>query len=216
MAAGQAVHSQSRPTLHGEKKRRDWLKEQAQQHSDWLLVEEDECWFSRFAQPQAHAWAEAGDELRLVQREPKRGETHKALACFGAVRQDTDEVLLYFSDGQPNSLQMWLFIVGLLAVARAEGKGVVVMIWDSASWHKSADLRAWIRAYNQAAKAAGEPRLLTHRLPIKSPWLNPIEPRWVHAKRGVCEPDGKLTPTSLHGRLYAYFETQPLLNSFNF
>lgn len=80
-------------------------------------MEEDECWFSRFAQPQAHAWVEPGAELRLVQREAKRGETDKALACFGAVRHATEEVLLYFSDGQPNSLQMWLFIIALLAQA---------------------------------------------------------------------------------------------------
>jgi len=58
-----------------------------------LLVEEDECWFSRFAQPQAHAWAAPGEDLRLVQREPKRGEQDQALACFGAVRHDTDAVL---------------------------------------------------------------------------------------------------------------------------
>ncbi|HLU11982.1 MAG TPA: hypothetical protein VK003_20065, partial [Oceanobacillus sp.] len=71
----------------------------------------------------------------MVQREPKRGERDKALACFGAVRHDTDTVWLYCSDGQPNSLQMWLFIIGLLAVARAEGKRVLVILWDNASWH---------------------------------------------------------------------------------
>lgn len=179
-------------------------------------MEEDECWFSRFAQPQAHAWAEVGEELRLVQREPKRGESDKALACFGAVRHDNEAVLLYFSHGQPNSLQVWLFIIGLLAVARAEGKRVLIIIWDNASWHKSNDLRGWIRAYNRVAKAASEPRLLIHLLPVKSPWLNPIEPRWVHAKRGVCEPDGELTSPLLRSRLCAHFKTQPLLNSFNF
>ena len=131
------------------------------------------------------------------------------------MRHDTDTTLLYFSQGQPNSLQMWRFIVGLLAVAREEGKQVVVMIWDNASWHTSRDIRAWIRAYNRAAKANGEPRLLTHRLPIKSPWLNPIEPRWLHAKPGVCEPDGDLTPSELRRRLCVHFRTQPLLNPFN-
>jgi hypothetical protein len=181
-----------------------------------LLVEEDECWFSRFAQPQAHAWAEPGEELHLIQREPKRAETDKALACFGAVRHDNAAVLLHFSAGQPNSLQMWLFIIGLLAVARAEGKQVLVIIWDNASWHKSAAIRRWTRAYNRAAKVAGEPRLLTHLLPVKSPWLNPIEPRWLHAKRGVCEPDDDLAPSVLRSRLCTHFGTQPLLNSFNF
>jgi transposase len=192
------------------------LKAQAHQRPDWLLVEEDECWFSRFAQPQAHAWAEAGDALRLVQREPKRGEGEQALACFGAVRHDTSEVLLSFSIGQPNSLQTWGFLIGLLAEARRAGKKVLVVIWDNASWHKSAAIRQWTRAYNRAAKGAGEPRLLTCLLPVKSPWLNPIEPRWVHAKRAVCEPEGELTSPELRRRLCSHFETEPLLNSFKF
>jgi len=68
---------------------------------------------------------------------------------------------------------MWLFIIGLLAIARQEDKRLVVMIWDNASWHKSKDLRHWIRAYNQAAKTAGEPRLLTHLLPRQKPLVEP-------------------------------------------
>jgi hypothetical protein len=28
------------------------------------------------------------------------------------------------------------------------------------------------------------------RLPVKSPWLNPIEPRWLHGKRAIVEPQG--------------------------
>jgi transposase len=177
-------------------------------------VDEDECWFSRFAQPQAKAWALSHQPLKLVQREPRSGETGQALACFGAVRQDTGQVLLSVSQGQPNSLQMWLFIMGLLAIARHERKRLVVMIWDNASWHKSKDLRQWIRVYNRAAKVAGEPRLLTHLLPVKSPWLNPIEPRWVHAKRAVCEPKGPLTAMELRRRLCSHFDTQPFYSSF--
>lgn len=175
-------------------------------------MDQDECWFSRFAQPHAHAWAEPGAALRLIRRDPARGETHKALACFGAVRQDTENVLLYFSEGQPDTVQMWWFIIGLLALARQEGKRVVVIIWDNASWHKSRDLRDWLRAYNRAAKATGEPRLLTHLLPVKSPWLNPIEPRWVHAKRSVCEPDGPLTPAELQRRICVHFDAQPFFS----
>ena len=151
-----------------------------------------------------------------MQREAQRGESGKALACFGAVRHDTATVLLDFSDGQPNSLHMWLFIIGWLGVARQEGKRVLVIIWDNASWHKSTDIRVWVRAYNRAAQGVGEPRLLTHRLPVKSPWLNPIEPRWVHAQRAVCEPDGELTAPILRNRLCSHFQTQPLLHSFNF
>lgn len=78
-------------------------------------------------------------------------------------------------------------LLALLDIARREAKRVVVLIWDNASWHKSKSVRQWIRAYNQRAKRAGDVRLLVFRLPTKSPWLNLMEPRWVHAKRQVCE-----------------------------
>lgn len=190
------------------------MKQQAQTHPEWLLVEEDECWFSRFAQPQAHTWAAKGQALKLVEREPKRDEPDKTVACFGAVRHDTQAVCLNFSDGQPNTLQMWWFIIGLLAIARAEGKSVLVILWDNATWHKSHPLRAWIHAYNRAAKLLYQPRLLTFRLPIKSPWLNPIEPRWIHAKRSVCQPHGTLSPALLRARLCAHFHTQPIYSMY--
>lgn len=190
------------------------MKAQARQRPDWLLVDEDECWFSRFAQPRAHAWALPGEAVQLVQREPKRGEKEQALACFGARRQDSGQVYVYFSPGQPNSEHQWVFIIALLALARQEGKSVVVILWDNASWHLSQRIRQWIRTYNRAAKAAGEPRLLVHGLPLKSPWLNPIEPCWVHAKRAVCEPDGDLSPPELRRRLCAHFKTEPLANTF--
>ena len=108
---------------------------------------------------------------------------------------------------------MWLFIIGLLALARQSGIRVVIMIWDHATWHKSKRLRQWIRDYNLDAKRLAEPRLLTFLLPKKSPWLNPIEPRWVHAKRKTCEPDGELTAQELKRRLATHFDTEPLWNS---
>ena len=190
------------------------MKAQARQRPDWLLVDEDECWFSRFAQPTAQAWTLPGERVHLVQREPKHGEPEKALACFGARRQDSQQVYVYFSPGQPTSEHMWVFLSALLAVARQERKSAVIVIWDNARWHLSHRLRAWLRGYNRAAKAAGEPRLVLHALPLKSPWLNPIEPCWVHAKRAVCEPDGDLSPTELRRRLCAHFNTEPLANSF--
>ena len=60
-----------------------------------MLVDQDECWFSRFAQPQMHAFAADTENLRLVQREPERGEADKAIACYGAVCDQTDERFLH-------------------------------------------------------------------------------------------------------------------------
>ena len=41
--------------------------------------------------------------------------------------------------------------------------------------------------------------------PSKSPWLNPIEPQWVHGKRAVSEPDRLLSADELEARVYAYY-----------
>jgi hypothetical protein len=93
------------------------------------------------------------------------------------------------------------------------GKKVVVLLWDNASWHKRRRLRRWIRAYNRAAKQQGEPRLLTWLLLLQSPWLNSMEPRWVHAKRAVCEPQGDLPAAELKRRLSVHFGTEPFWHS---
>lgn len=95
----------------------------------------------------------------------------------------------------------------LLDIARQENKRVLAIIWDHASWHKSKRLKQWIRTYNQQAKREGNVRVLTVLLPKKSPWLNPIEPCWIHAKRKVCEPDGELSVGELKRRLCAHFRT---------
>ena len=50
-------------------------------------------------------------------------------------------------------------------------------------------------------KAAGNGcRLLVCRLPSRSPWLNPIEPRRVHGKRAVVEPARKPSGVELKQR----------------
>ena len=65
---------------------------------------------------------------------------------------------------------------------------------------------AWIREHNQQVKQTGKGvRILPLLLPTQSPWLNPIEPKWVHGKRNVVEHDGLLTAQQLAERVCAYF-----------
>jgi hypothetical protein len=63
----------------------------------------------------------------------------------------------------------------------------------------------WIGAHNRQAKREGGVRILVCRLPVKSPWLNRIEPKWVHARRAVVEPDHTLSKVELIERICAYF-----------
>ena len=122
-----------------------------------MLVDQDECWFSRFAQPQMHAFATAEDNLRLVQREPEKGESDKAIACYGAVCDQTKERFFCFADGQPNSEKSIAFLSTLLAVAKARCQRVLVIIWDRATWHLSKKLIRWVRQHNRQAGGPGCP-----------------------------------------------------------
>jgi hypothetical protein len=42
-------------------------------------------------------------------------------------------------------------------------------------------------------------------LPKKSPWLNAMEPKWIHGKRKVVEPDGLLGAYELAERVCSAF-----------
>jgi hypothetical protein len=70
-------------------------------------------------------------------------------------------------------------------------------------------VRTATRAHNQAAHRTGGMRIVPCWLPIKSPWLNPIEPRWTHGKRRVVEP-ARLPPAAeLEARVYTALGAVP-------
>ncbi len=67
-------------------------------------------------------------------------------------------------------------------------------------------MRNWISSHNRKVKESGSGvRIVMCLLPIKSPWLNPIEPKWVHGKRKVVEPDGLLSAYELADRVCGVF-----------
>jgi len=83
---------------------------------------------------------------------------------------------------------------------------VLALIWDNASWHVSAAVKSWLRAHNQQVKRQGDGvRLLVCPLPTKSPWLNPIEPMWMHGKQRVVEPECVLPALELAERVCQAF-----------
>jgi transposase len=165
------------------------------------------------AQPACHAWAD-DQPLRLVEQTVAKDDPDpKALACYGIlVRTWTDtgqrqqESWLRCVDGRPVSALTTQFLDWCCAKLQASGKTALLVVWDNASWHRSAQVRMWIRARNQQVKASGVGvRIVTCPLPIKSPWLNPIEPSWVHGKRKVAEADRLLSADEMAARMHAVF-----------
>ena len=170
-----------------------------------MLGFEDECWWSRLAQPNLHSWV-ADDPLHLQQLAPERGDADpKALACYGLLRADTGGMLLRFVDGRPVSQVTEDFLAWVCVALGREGKKALLLVWDNASWHVSARVRAWIKTHNQRVKRDGGVRILACRLPSKSPWLNPIEPKWMHGKRAIVEPERVLTAPEVESRACEYY-----------
>ena len=182
----------------------------AEAHRDWVLGYVDQVWWSRLEQPGLHTWGE-GDPLRLVElTADKHDPDPKALACYGLLRTDLNRVWLRFVEGRPVSAVTTEFLAWGCERLQAEGKKAWLLVWDNASWHISAAVRHWIRQHNRRAKQTGAVRLLVCQLPVKSPWLNPIEPRWLHGKRAVVEPDRKLTAQELKQRVCDYYDCELL------
>jgi hypothetical protein len=199
------VDYQPRSRVRPKKRRRDRLIRWAATHPDWVLGFEDEVWWSRLAAPALHAWADADQPLRLVEPTVAKDDPDKkALACYGLLLPETKEVWLRFLDGRPVSAVTTVFLEWCCQEVAARGKTALLLIWDNASWHLSRAVRTWIREHNRQVKADQQPvRLIVCPLPIKSPWLNPIEPRWRHTRRRVVEPSRLLAAGELAARVCA-------------
>jgi transposase len=157
------------------------------------------------------AWT-AGKALRLAVHPTDPADPEpKALACYGLWLPERERMLLRFVDGRPVSPVTCAFLAWVAEQLAAEGVQVLTLIWDNAAWHISREVRAWVRQHNRHVKAAGNGcRVLICRLPSRSPWLNAIEPKWVHGKRAVVEPARKLSGVELKQRLCEHYRS-PLL-----
>jgi hypothetical protein len=206
------MDQQPRPGVRAKKKLRDRLIGLAARHPEWVVGFEDETWWSRFEQPRLHAWTD-GKPLRLVEHPPPADEPRKALACYGVVVHsagEADRLWLRFVDGRPVSAVTIQFLAWCCTRLAEAGKRVWILVWDNAGWHTSQAVRRWIREHNRQVTESGQGvRIWACLLPLKSPWLNPIEPRWVHGKRRVVEPDRPLEAQELEERVYAALDCTP-------
>jgi transposase len=199
------------PDYLRKKNRRDSLIRLVLSHPTWALSFGDEVWWSRLAQPDQHRWVEGKTMTRLQELErSKEDRNPKARACYGLLLRSHDkpgeQMVLRFVDGRPVSAVTIDFLTACTLELVKQGRTVLVLIWDNASWHKSQAVHSWIRSHNQTAKQNGEGvRILSCLLPSKSPWLNPIEPKWVHGKRNVSEADRILRADELEARVCAYY-----------
>src|SRR5574341_787134 len=150
LAARQAVDYQPRPPVRPKKRARDRLRRWTEGQPRWVFGFEDETWWSRFARPRLHTWSEAGQPLRLVEQAVVADDPDpKALACYGLLRMDTQQVWLRFVRGRPVSGITTQFLGWCCERLAEEGKEALLLAWDNATWHISREVRAWVTAHNR-------------------------------------------------------------------
>src|SRR5712691_1936591 len=199
------------PDYVRKKKRRDSLIRLMLAHPSWVLGFLDEVWWSRLALPDQHRRVDEDDLTRLQELELSKEDTDaKALGCYGVLLrrhyQLVDQMFLRFVEGRPVSAVTIDFLKVCCQELEAQAVPALVLIWDNASWHKSQIVRSWMRNHNQTVKQTGKGvRILPGLLPSKSPWLNPIEAKWVHGKRNISEADHVLSADELEARVCAYY-----------
>ncbi len=163
-----------------------------------------------------HSWTD--EPLRLVEQSVAKDDPDpKALACYGlllrASDQHPDDLLLRFVDGRPISALTTQFLADCCQRLAARGKQALLLVWAGtlwvSSWHISKAVKGWLGEHNRQVKQTGQGvRIIACQLPVKAPWLNPIEPKWVHGKRAIAEPARLLSATELEERICTYFGCQ--------
>jgi transposase len=198
------------PYYAQKKAQRDRLIRLSAHHPEWVLGFEDEVWWSRVAQPSLHAWT-AGPPLKVqLLKSDASDPDPDAVACYGFLRHDTHQVRLRFVDGRPLGEVTIQFLDWLCGCTAQEGKQVLVVIWDDASWHTCEEVSRWVEEQNRRAEHGAGVKVVICELPVASPWLNNIEPCWTHAKRAIMEVNRKLTAAEITTRVYEHFQCEQL------
>jgi hypothetical protein len=157
--------------------------------------------------PILSSFPEQGKPLRLLQLSiAKDNPDPKAVSCNGLYLPDFDQTWLRFVDGRPVRAITTQFLSWCTEKLEVVGKKALLLIWDNASWHISKEVGRWLGEHKRRVKKNGEGvRIASNLLPKQSPWLNAIEPKWVHYKRKVVKSDGLLGAYELADRVCRVF-----------
>ena len=152
---------------------------------------------------QLHAWA--GSEPKRMHQPGAEAEARPEgadLLRAAAGRRQRHDVR--FVDGRPVSQVTEDYLSWVCERLAKGGKRALLLVWDNTTWHVSKRVRPWIKGHNRRAKAEGGVRIVSCPLPVKAPWLNRVEPKWVHGKRAIVEPDRPLTAAEVVDRVCSY------------
>ncbi len=84
-----------------------------------------------------------------------------------------------------NQEETWQHLQGVIKGYRERGIRYLVIFWDHAPWHVAHSIARRIAEHNREVKRQGGVRVMLFYLPIRSPWLMPLEPVFGQTKRAI-------------------------------
>ncbi len=185
------------------KARRDKLLAWAQQDPSIMVVYQDESWFSGNPKP-VRPYGRLGEPRDVAVEKPAQ-KLKGAWVLYAALEAVSGKVHRHYA-ARCNQTQVRQQLETLLHEFQAEGKRVLIVLWDNASWHTAQALRQWYHRYNQHAKREGRIRLLLVPLPSRSPWLNAMEAVFGQAKRHIVGNRSVRPPSRLKQKTERYYQ----------
>lgn len=190
------------PHYAHKKARRDQILAWAKQDPSIVVVYQDESWFSGNPKP-VRRYGRPGQPREVALEKPAQ-KLKGAWVLYAALEAVSGKVHRHYAP-RCNQTQVRQQLENLLQHFEAEGKRVLVVLWDNASWHTAQALRQWYHRYNQQAKRDGRIRLLLVRLPSRSPWLNALEAVFGQAKRHIVGNRTVRPPSRLKQKTERYY-----------
>lgn len=144
----------------------------------------DESWFVLWPYPAEH-WAERKCPVRVPKAKSwRRKDRPPSCALYASLDVAGRQVTGEWHETW-NQEETWAYLQGVLKTQRERGIRYLVVFWDHGPWHTAGSVRARVAAHNRQAKQNGGVHVLLYYLPVKSPWLMPLEPVFGQTKRAV-------------------------------
>jgi hypothetical protein len=179
------VARESRPGVRPKKRWRDrlirWVLKDIQHRAGVFI---DESWFVLWPR-QAESWA----RRRRPQRIPKNkswDRKHRPPSCALYATMDVEGRQVEGEWHETwNQEETWEHLKGVIKRYQERGIRYLVVFWDHAPWHIAQSVKQKVAEHNREARQKGGIRVLLFYLPIRSPWLMPLEPVFGQTKRAV-------------------------------
>jgi hypothetical protein len=83
-----------------------------------------------------------------------------AICCYGLPRDDTGRIIVRFVEDRPVGDVTTQSLSWACEVVGKEGKRVLTVVWDEASWHRADAVSGGVRGHNEHAREAGGVKLV--------------------------------------------------------